>query len=305
MAKKKSKNPQVSNTSSQRAPTPVDSASPGNVGFFPFARYTSIVGVHTTLLAFTALFLPRTTFLFEFTTPSIDETLVTSRDKPQHPFLVPLTTSPTSTLLCICSGVVVLQAWWGGWIRDWAIDYALVGSHDEMRLDKLLVQKQRMTGLRNAWIMTLAVSFALHITLILFGAPLTSHGLRTYLLALLMSVLMVFTPGYTLGPPTFGNDSSSVVRRMTWVRLFAEHSISTPIERAMVYPAIGTVVGCWLGVIPIALDWDRPWQAWPLTPAFGSILGYVIASTFALTMSATRYLADEHIRSLRHSKKTS
>ena len=36
--------------------------------------------------------------------------------------------------------------------------------------------------------------------------------------------------------------------------------IWTPIERAMVYPAIGTVVGCWLGVIPIALDWDRPWQ---------------------------------------------
>jgi len=28
----------------------------------------------------------------------------------------------------------------------------------------------------------------------------------------------------------------------------------------MVYPAIGTVIGCWLGVIPIALDWDRPWQ---------------------------------------------
>jgi phosphatidylinositol glycan class F len=100
--------------------------------------------------------------------------------------------------------------------------------------------------------------------------------------------------------------------------------IWTPIERAMVYPAIGTVVGCWLGVIPIALDWDRPWQvriltsydverrlitqisqAWPLTPAFGSILGYIIASMCALTMSATKYLADEHIRSLKRSKKTS
>ena len=146
MPAKKSKKPKASNdTSSQKEATPVDSASSEKARFFPFARYTSIVGVHTTLLVFTALFLPRTTFLFEFTTPSVDETLLTSRDKPQHPFLVPLTLSPISTLLCICSGVVVLQAWWAGYVRDWAIDYALVGSDDEMRLDKSVVQKQRMT----------------------------------------------------------------------------------------------------------------------------------------------------------------
>lgn len=88
----------------------------------------------------------------------------------------------------------------------------------------------------------------------------------------------------------------------------------------MVYPAIGTAVGCWLGVCPSALDWDRPWQvrvfrraeimlftrisqAWPLTPAFGSILGYIIASMYALTISGMNYLADEHVRSLSRSKK--
>ena len=141
---KKVKNAKVSNASSQNAQTPIHAAAPEKAGFFPFARYTSIVGVHTTLLVFTALFLPRTTFLFEFTRPSPDEAFITSRDKPQHPFLVPLTLSPISTLMCICSGAVVLQAWWGGWVREWAIDYALVGSDDEMRLEKSLVQKQRM-----------------------------------------------------------------------------------------------------------------------------------------------------------------
>ncbi|KAF8237625.1 PIG-F-domain-containing protein [Tricholoma matsutake] len=274
-----------------------------NAGFFPFARYASIVGVHTTLLTFTALFLPRTTFLLEFTTPSPDEAFMSSRDRPQHPFLVPLTLSPTSTLLCICAGVLVLQSWWGGWVRNWAIEYTLVGSDDEKRLDKSLMQKQRMTGLRNAWVMTITASFVLHVVLILFGASLTSHGFQTYLLALLISLLVVFTPGYTLSPPSFGSDTLSVVRRMTWVRLFAECSIRTPIERAMVYPAIGTVVGCWLGVIPIALDWDRPWQAWPLTPAFGAILGYILASMYALTTSAVGYLADVNDHLL-HPKKT-
>jgi phosphatidylinositol glycan class F len=116
-----------------------------NAAFFPFGQYTSVVGVHSTLLAFTALFLPRTTFFLEFTTPVPDEALMTSRDRPQHPFLVPLTLSPISTLLCICLGVLVLQAWWGGWIRNWAIDNELVGSNDEKRIDKALIQKQRVT----------------------------------------------------------------------------------------------------------------------------------------------------------------
>jgi GPI ethanolamine phosphate transferase 2/3 subunit F len=141
MAKGKSrlKTAIASNSTSQKAAT---SASLENAGFFPFARYASIVGVHTTLLTFTAVFLPRTTFLFEFTT---SQAFITSRDRPQHPFLEPLTLSPTSTLLCICSGVLMLQSWWGGWVRNWAIDYMLVGSDDEKRLDKMLVQKRMMT----------------------------------------------------------------------------------------------------------------------------------------------------------------
>lgn len=32
------------------------------------------------------------------------------------------------------------------------------------------------------------------------------------------------------------------------------------IERALVYPFIGALIGTFLGVAPIALDWDRPWQ---------------------------------------------
>lgn len=34
----------------------------------------------------------------------------------------------------------------------------------------------------------------------------------------------------------------------------------TPVERALVYPAIGAMMGCWAGAIPIGLDWERPWQ---------------------------------------------
>lgn len=32
------------------------------------------------------------------------------------------------------------------------------------------------------------------------------------------------------------------------------------VERALVYPWVGAVLGSWISIIPIALDWDRPWQ---------------------------------------------
>ncbi|WWC92410.1 uncharacterized protein L201_007367 [Kwoniella dendrophila CBS 6074] len=57
-------------------------------------------------------------------------------------------------------------------------------------------------------------------------------------------------------------------------------SPESPIERALVYPVIGTIIGAWCGAIPIPLDWDRPWQSYPLTPAVSSILGF-IAGGFA------------------------
>jgi hypothetical protein len=91
--------------------------------FFPVAQYTSIVGVHITLLVFTTLFLPRATPIrtnaHQNPAPS---------DRPSHPFLEPLTKDPLSTLIAICGGTVILQGWWAGWIRKWHLDFMLSGS---------------------------------------------------------------------------------------------------------------------------------------------------------------------------------
>ncbi|KAJ7857022.1 GPI biosynthesis protein family Pig-F-domain-containing protein [Mycena leptocephala] len=277
--------------SKTRKPVPIPA------GYFPFAGYTSVVGVHTTLLAFSTLFLPRTI------KPQVDMTHITSKDRPQHPFLDALTLSPVSTLACICVGAMMLQSWWGGWVRSWWIDFALQGAEVERRIDRARIDERKFTActfslnLRNAWLATAVTSAFFHAVLILFGAPLLSHVWQTYLLALLLSVLTVFPPAYTIGTP-----SDSIMSWMTWIRLFAEFSIRTPVERAMVYPAVGTLIGCWVGVIPIALDWDRPWQAWPLTPALGAVVGYILSSIAALTASAIRFFADEHKRSLHAAK---
>ncbi|KAH7876300.1 GPI biosynthesis protein family Pig-F-domain-containing protein [Lentinula edodes] len=269
--------------------------------FFPFARYTSVVGVNSSLMVFVGLFLPRSTTLFDGA-KSNASTQATSRDRPQHSFLEPITANPVSTLVYVCLGVIVLQAWWSAWLRDWWIDYSLKGTRDDKKMQKQSLDRRKLSQLGKAWIFAAGTSVFFHAVTVLLGAPLFSYVPQTYLSALLLAVLTVVPPAYTFGIPSLSSDTESLLTRLNWIRMFAEFRIYNPIERAVVYPAVGAVLGSWLGVIPIALDWDRPWQAWPLTPAYGALVGYITASLAALTVSGIKALAEEHLRSLRDSK---
>ncbi len=80
----------------------------------------------------------------------------------------------------------------------------------------------------------------LAITMILFGAPATSHQSLTVLCAAHMALLA--------GPALIkihGLDPS------TWYRLVA---LLVPLDEPM-GAAVGTLIGAWLGAVPIPLDW--------------------------------------------------
>lgn len=62
----------------------------------------------------------------------------------------------------------------------------------------------------------------------------------------------------------------------TNLKLTPRKSPKTHLERATVYPVTGTILLTWLSTISLPLDWDRPWQSYPLPPAFGAILGFII-----------------------------
>ncbi|KAI0634329.1 GPI biosynthesis protein family Pig-F-domain-containing protein [Trametes polyzona] len=266
--------------------------------FFPFARYTSIVGVHTSLLAFSTLLLPTTpTALL-----SKGLSALTAGDRPRRDVVDVLTENPARTVAWICGGTLILQGWWASWMKTWAQESRTQASGQgggqsasaeatQRKLERKERGSQRVPELGKAAAMTLAASAAFHVIVVLFGAPLVRHLLHTYLMSLLLAILTVFPPAYTLGLPALGSDSPSIVSWFTWVRLFAELSPRTPIERALVYPAVGALMGCWAGAIPIGLDWERPWQAWPLTPVFGAVGGYIVGSLVALVTSATLAIA--------------
>ena len=79
-------------------------------------------------------------------------------------------------------------------------------------------------------------------------------------------------------------------------------SADTPLEKSITYPFAGTSIGAWLGAFVIPLDWDRPWQvgvdryqlwlpthaaqSWPLTPTWGSTVGFLIGAWLVWVQSA-------------------
>ncbi|RAO64587.1 uncharacterized protein BHQ10_000599 [Talaromyces amestolkiae] len=100
---------------------------------------------------------------------------------------------------------------------------------------------------------------ALSLLLILFGAPFTTHTAHTVLCAAHMALLTVTPLVYVHG-----------VDGPVWKQIWA---FARPAD-AVWGGALGACVGAWLGAVPIPLDWDRPWQAYPITILTGAYIGF-------------------------------
>ncbi|OAX77713.1 hypothetical protein ACJ72_07984 [Emergomyces africanus] len=46
---------------------------------------------------------------------------------------------------------------------------------------------------------------------------------------------------------------------------------------------VGVGLGAWFGAVPIPLDWDRPWQTYPITIITGAYIGYVLGCMIGRT----------------------
>ncbi|KAK2744816.1 Glycosylphosphatidylinositol (GPI) anchor assembly protein [Myotisia sp. PD_48] len=108
----------------------------------------------------------------------------------------------------------------------------------------------------------------LSILLVLFGAPCTTHIPHTILCAAHMAVLAGTALVYVHG--TDGD-----VWREIW-------GFARPLDSVW-GATVGMVLGAWFGAVPIPLDWDRPWQAYPITIITGAYVGYVVGSWLART----------------------
>ena len=109
----------------------------------PINSYIAVVGVHISLWTFTALYLPRSTLTNNTEWDSSQQ--FSSRDRPQHPFLVALTQNPTWTLACICLGAGLVQSWWAGQVRRWWLDLFIQGTQEEKRIQWAFHDSKKLT----------------------------------------------------------------------------------------------------------------------------------------------------------------
>ncbi|KAL3649105.1 hypothetical protein CASFOL_005508 [Castilleja foliolosa] len=61
-----------------------------------------------------------------------------------------------------------------------------------------------------------------------------------------------------------------------WHRVFAHTKPVGSTDFVICLPAHGAVIGAWFGAWPMPLDWERPWQEWPVCVTFGAIIGYLV-----------------------------
>jgi hypothetical protein len=88
--------------------TPSSSPSPS----LPLREYFALLSYHSALLVASFLFLPRSTKGTRLSQRS-------SADRPEHPFLTPLTADPLRTMAWHVVGLAVCMAWWGQHLRTW------------------------------------------------------------------------------------------------------------------------------------------------------------------------------------------
>ncbi|KAL5009227.1 hypothetical protein ScPMuIL_014808 [Solemya velum] len=105
-----------------------------------------------------------------------------------------------------------------------------------------------------------------HVLAILYGAPVIESSAETFHFALLLSVTTVLPCICVLGQDSY-----------RWSRVFLHNSPSLGAETVVLFTTYGSLVGAWLGAFPIPLDWDRPWQVWPISCVIGNLIGYMAA----------------------------
>ncbi|KAM3289974.1 hypothetical protein P3S67_018263 [Capsicum chacoense] len=61
-----------------------------------------------------------------------------------------------------------------------------------------------------------------------------------------------------------------------WHQIFARIKANESTDYMISLPAHGAVIGVWFGAWPMPLDWENPWQEWPIYVTYGAIAGYLV-----------------------------
>ncbi|KAK3148491.1 hypothetical protein QOZ80_3BG0295710 [Eleusine coracana subsp. coracana] len=112
---------------------------------------------------------------------------------------------------------------------------------------------------------------------IVLGAPVgLKYWIATTYWSLLMS-LFTFVPAASV----YG------ASKIDWQNVLSHTIYFVPIDvkdYMISAPCHGAVIGAWLGAWPMPLDWERPWQEWPISVTYGAVAGHLVGKVASLTL---------------------
>ncbi|XP_063921480.1 phosphatidylinositol-glycan biosynthesis class F protein [Zophobas morio] len=108
---------------------------------------------------------------------------------------------------------------------------------------------------------------AMYVVTVLFGASVFSKIEETFMFTLLVAT-------FTALPICLHFGAETAVTMFLSITSFD----GSEIQNLFMLKLRLTLFGAWLGAIAIPLDWNRPWQTWPIPCCVGTILGYTVAN---------------------------
>ncbi|CCI40083.1 unnamed protein product [Albugo candida] len=119
------------------------------------------------------------------------------------------------------------------------------------------------------------------VVVVLFGAPLYQLLDRSLLLSLLLAAFTTFPLSIHFGPNVSMwiqivlnlGWKDKMYTLTTWNKASKKEKYQIFLQAYSTASCVGAVVGTYVGAFPIPLDWDRPWQQWPLTCVYGCLVG--------------------------------
>ncbi|CAN6321621.1 unnamed protein product [Urochloa humidicola] len=114
---------------------------------------------------------------------------------------------------------------------------------------------------------------------IVLGAPV---GMKYWMVTIYWSLLMsLFT--FVPAACVFG------ASKIDWQNVLSHSIYFTPtdVENYMISaPCHGAVLGAWIGAWPMPLDWERPWQEWPICVTYGAVAGHLVGMAVSWVLIA-------------------
>ncbi|KAL0704285.1 hypothetical protein Bca4012_070710 [Brassica carinata] len=155
-------------------------------------------------------------------------------------------------------------------VSNYVIAYPVI---IKLKQDGFQYASLNVTSLRLFFVLLIG-AFMNALGAIALGAPIGAQYLpKTIHWSLLMSVF-TFVPATVV----FGASLTD------WHRVFASMKPSGNIEHMILVPAYGAIIGGWFGAWPMPLDWERPWQEWPICVCYGAIGGYIVGQIVSLCL---------------------